>query len=484
MAVSRLLVAAPIGYLLLVILVPVMILGAAGGSPPQLAGPVLCGPTAPERVGTQELTAEQMRNARHIVDVTADYRAPGFVPMGSRAAEIAIATAYQESRLRNLGYGDADSLGLFQQRISIYGADTATDPAASTTAFLDHLIQVPAWQTLPLTEVAAQVQRPAEQYRGLYAQWEPLARQLVSRLWPTAGQPTGPQSDTDGTDGCRAATSCPPTDLSVEHGLTPDAALVLRCIQASFGDHTYHGVGQRTDNPASDHPSGRAVDVMIAGWDTAAGHREGTAIASWVRDHAAELGVTYVIWDSRIWSTARTDDGWRAYNHPSGTSGPTVDHRDHVHISVAGDAATGIDTWVQPLPPDTYTLSSPYGPREDPTGRGTSFHAGLDFSAAAGTPIRAATDGTVTAAGWSGDYGNLVVVDQGNGVQTYYAHQIDGAIIVEAGDQVTAGQQIGAVGQTGRSTGPHLHFEVRIDDEPVDPFPYLADRGVTLRREP
>lgn len=480
-AVSRLLVAAPVGYLLLVILVPFMILGAARGSPPQLAGPVLCGPTAPERVGTQELTAEQMRNARLIVDVTADYRAHGFAPLGSRAAEIAIATAYQESRLRNLGYGDADSLGLFQQRISIYGTDTATDPAASTTAFLDHLIQVPAWQTLPLTEVAAQVQRPAEQYRGLYAQWEPLARRLVQRLWPTARQQTAPGT---GTDGCRAATSCPPTGLSVEHGLTPDAVLVLRCVQASFGDHTYHGVGERTDNPASDHPSGRAVDVMIAGWDTPAGNQEGTAIAHWVRDHAAELGVTYVIWDARIWSSARTDDGWRPYRHPSGSSDPTLDHRDHVHISVAGDTATGIDTWVLPLPPDTYTVSSPYGPREDPTGPGTSFHAGLDFSAAAGTPILAAADGTVTTAGWSGDYGNLVVVDHGDDVQTHYAHQVDGAITVEAGDQVTAGQQIGAVGSTGRSTGPHLHLEVRIDDEPVDPHPYLADRGVELSREP
>jgi murein DD-endopeptidase MepM/ murein hydrolase activator NlpD len=110
-------------------------------------------------------------------------------------------------------------------------------------------------------------------------------------------------------------------------------------------------------------------------------------------------------------------------------------------------------------------LSSPYGWR---WGR---MHQGIDLATRTGTPIAAAAAGTVTVAGWRGAYGQMVVIDHGDGVSTAYAHQ--SAIGVTVGQAVQQGTIIGAVGSTGRSTGPHLHFEVRINGSATDPLPYL-----------
>ncbi len=101
----------------------------------------------------------------------------------------------------------------------------------------------------------------------------------------------------------------------------------------------------------------------------------------------------------------------------------------------------------------------------------TNFHRGVDIAASMGTAINAADDGVVTFAGERGTYGNLVVVSHGNGFQTYYAHC--SKLLVNVGDAVTQGQPIAAVGSTGRSTGPHCHFEVRYQNSPIDPLLYL-----------
>ncbi len=120
------------------------------------------------------------------------------------------------------------------------------------------------------------------------------------------------------------------------------------------------------------------------------------------------------------------------------------------------------------------TLSSGFGYRDDPFGLGRRFHPGQDLSAPLGTPIVAATGGTVALVqtpDQSGGYGNYTCIDRGAGLSTCYAHQ--SAVLVQVGQQVAQGQLIGLVGSTGASTGPHLHFEVRINGEPVDPAPYL-----------
>ena len=99
------------------------------------------------------------------------------------------------------------------------------------------------------------------------------------------------------------------------------------------------------------------------------------------------------------------------------------------------------------------------------------MHEGIDIGCAYGTPNRAAAAGTVIYAGWLGGYGNLVVVDHGNGLSTAYAHA--SSILVSVGQTVSQGQTVSLVGSTGHSTGPHLHFEVRVNGVAVDPLPYL-----------
>ena len=129
----------------------------------------------------------------------------------------------------------------------------------------------------------------------------------------------------------------------------------------------------------------------------------------------------------------------------------------------------------QPLPGNT-ALSSPFGPRLDPFTRGLALHTGLDFKAEYGEAARATAPGIVTEAEWAGGYGNMVEVDHGHGLATRYGHL--SRITVRTGQRVAAGEVIGTVGSTGRSTGAHLHYETRIDGEPVDPQRFLqAGRG-------
>jgi murein DD-endopeptidase MepM/ murein hydrolase activator NlpD len=124
------------------------------------------------------------------------------------------------------------------------------------------------------------------------------------------------------------------------------------------------------------------------------------------------------------------------------------------------------------LPVDGAHLGSSFGNREDPfTGR-RAFHAGLDFTAAPGTAIHAAAGGTVVFAGFKPDYGWVVEIEHGNGLMTRYAHA--SRLLVKSGALVTPGDRIAEVGSTGRSTGPHLHFEVLRNGEAADPRRYLA----------
>ncbi len=116
-------------------------------------------------------------------------------------------------------------------------------------------------------------------------------------------------------------------------------------------------------------------------------------------------------------------------------------------------------------------LSSGFGVRPDPFLGRPAMHSGLDFRSDTGDPVRATANGTVESAGWSGGYGNMIEVDHGNGFATRYGHL--SKIEVKVGQQVKTGQIIGRVGSTGRSTGPHLHYETRIDGDAVDPQKFL-----------
>jgi murein DD-endopeptidase MepM/ murein hydrolase activator NlpD len=116
-------------------------------------------------------------------------------------------------------------------------------------------------------------------------------------------------------------------------------------------------------------------------------------------------------------------------------------------------------------------ITSGYGMRVDPFLRQLALHTGIDFRADAGDPVRAVAAGKVTQAGYQGGYGLMVEIDHGNGLTTRYAHL--SAIDVAEGATVPAGAIVGRAGTTGRSTAPHLHYEVRKDGDPVDPRRYL-----------
>jgi murein DD-endopeptidase MepM/ murein hydrolase activator NlpD len=118
-------------------------------------------------------------------------------------------------------------------------------------------------------------------------------------------------------------------------------------------------------------------------------------------------------------------------------------------------------------------ITSVFGSRDDPFTGGRVMHAGIDLAAAEGTQVVAPAAGTITQAGDNGGYGNFIAIDHGRGIVTQYGHL--SRVLVKTGDKVTRGQHIGAIGNTGRSTGPHLHYEVRLNGLPVNPRNYVIE---------
>ena len=134
-------------------------------------------------------------------------------------------------------------------------------------------------------------------------------------------------------------------------------------------------------------------------------------------------------------------------------------------------------------PVKSAAFTSGYGVRSDPFAGRAAMHAGIDLAGAIGTAIYATADGTISEAGWnSGGYGNLVKIDHGRGIETRYGHL--SGMIVKAGQRVQRGQLIGRMGSTGRSTGSHLHYEVRIEGRAVNPIPFMksTDYLVAMQR--
>jgi Peptidase family M23 len=466
-----------------VFLVPVLLVGVVMAMTLALFAPLgsedsssdeICGPTtvlAGVRTDTGQLDPEQTTNAQIIIEMGRRAGVPSYGWI------VALATAMQESTLHNLPYGDRDSVGLFQQRGAWGSMDERMDPETSATLFYSGgrqgqpgLLDTAGWEDMTVTDAAQAVQRSA--FPLAYADDEPLARAIVAEY---AGEGAAA-----GACGFAPGMQCPPTPWpQVEEGLTPDASTVLRCTYDKFPQfETFFGVGERPAGGDGDHAAGRAIDAMLpfADHNSVGAKAYGWRVAEWVRTNRAALGVKYIIFDGQIWSVARQQEGWRDYRHYQGCTSDTCLHRDHIHISVYGNASQLPDTgdWVLPVPPGTYRLTARFG---DCSRRWEECHTGLDFAADRGTPVRAAAEGTVVFAGTAGPYGNLVKVDHGNGVVTAYAHLRSIAPTVD-GARVIPGQMIGEVGTTGNSTGPHLHFEVRVAGSPQDPELWLSGHGV------
>ena len=125
------------------------------------------------------------------------------------------------------------------------------------------------------------------------------------------------------------------------------------------------------------------------------------------------------------------------------------------------------------------SITSPFGPRPNKPVDGVgAYHNGTDIAAACGRPVFAATGGKIVDAGYQGSYGNWVLIDHGNGVETGYAH--NSKLLVDAGQTVVAGEIIAVVGTTGASSGCHVHFETRIDGTRIDAEPFMMEKGISL----
>jgi hypothetical protein len=271
-----------------------------------------------------DLSTEQAENATAIVAVGVRRGLP------ARATSIALATAYQESKLRNLDHGDRDSLGLFQQRPS-QGWGTAAqiqDPYYAVNKFYDALVKVDGYQTMRITEAAQEVQRSGfpEAYEDHAADGRALASALTgysrARFSCVVDDPGSASSQAPGGN-----------------GLTPRADRVRRDLRKAFGSLPlggYDAGGVSTGHmKGSAHYEGRAVDVFVRPI-SAAHKRTGWAIASYLVAHAARLEIDHVIFDKRIWTAgARSEHGWRDYD-PGNAPGDRkiLEHRDPVHVDV------------------------------------------------------------------------------------------------------------------------------------------------------
>jgi hypothetical protein len=247
----------------------------------------------------------------------------------ARAATIALATAYQESDLRNLAHGDRDSLGLFQQRPS-QGWGTAKqvrDPYYATGKFYDALVKIKNYQKLEITVAADKVQRSA--FPTAYADHEADARVLASAL---TGQSKSVFS-------CTVNTGSVPQEKAGPDGLTPRADAVRKDLARTFGKLStggYAAGGVSTGHmEGSAHYDGRAVDVFVRPI-SAAHTTKGWAMAQYLVARADLLKIKTVIFSDKIWTAGgKSDSGWRDYTPPERSGDPKIlRHLDHVHVDV------------------------------------------------------------------------------------------------------------------------------------------------------
>ncbi|MDT0202126.1 hypothetical protein [Nocardioides sp. AE5] len=274
------------------------------------------------------LTPEQAENAALIAAIGVRRGLP------ARAVSIALATAFQESKILNIEHGDRDSLGLFQQRPSQgWGSrEEVLNPYHATNAFYDALVKVPDYESMRITEAAQRVQRSG--HPEAYEKHADAARALASAF--TGNSPDG---QFHCTFNVRATDS--PTELD-EDGLTERAAAVRVDLTAAFGDLPLGGFSpDGVDSghmEGSAHYEGRAIDVFFRPIDEP-NRKHGWAVAYYLVAQADRLDIATVIFDDKIWTTRRSAEGWRDYDpgDVEGKPAETVailEHRDHVHVDV------------------------------------------------------------------------------------------------------------------------------------------------------
>lgn len=295
------------------------------------SGAGVCLPTTgPAPASVAGLDAEQVANSRVII---AEGKRRGIPSYGW---VVAIAGARQESVLRNIDYGHASSVGLFQL-IAAHGTIAQRmDPLFATRWFYGELEQVTGWQLLPVTQAA---QRSlGSGHPTAYAAWEGLARQVVAALeggaQVTGGTPCGVPV---------TGTECPAHERSpaLENRLVTDAIRMSRCMWLAFGASPYIGStgGFATSGHAtnSDHYTGRAIDWGVREWQSGAGVPYGDSIAAWAVANREAFGITLIIWNKQSIDFRYGTPAWKPYRR--GGNDPNLAHKNHVHISVSGNPA-------------------------------------------------------------------------------------------------------------------------------------------------
>jgi hypothetical protein len=274
---------------------------------------------------TVELSTEQAENAAIIAAVAVRRGLP------ARAVSIALATAYQESKIRNLDHGDRDSLGIFQQRPSMdWGTPRQLqNPYYATNAFYDALEKIDGYRQMRITEAAQAVQRSG--FPEAYEDHAEDARALASAL--TGYSPGGRFSCVVRADDDLERQRLKP------NGLTPRADAVRKNVRKAFGDLPLGGFApggvREGHQEGSAHYDGRAVDIFVRPVSKA-NNRKGWAIAQYLVAHADRLEIQHVIFDAKIWSSGvRSEAGWRDYDAGDRPGDRAVLlHRDHVHVDV------------------------------------------------------------------------------------------------------------------------------------------------------
>lgn len=424
---------------------------------------------------------EQLENIATIRDVgVARHRS-------LRDIKIALMVAKQESNLKNLAYGDRDSLGLFQQRPS-QGWGTAAqimDPIYSSNKFYEALERVANRDSMPLIEVGIEVQKPSRQaYGATFNLWDSPVSVIVDGFVSDATDAVGVMpSDSD----CLQFTG---GDNSLVVELAVQAAL------SQYGKPYAWPVTDPFDNSGFIQWSYRKAGVSLP-LGASAQYQFGTAIPrpgggtpnEWLAVlHRGDLlywsspgllglqprmsYVTMYLGNSQMVDVSGQNHSpvvvsvkWT--NSPRQFLGATRP------ITVAAPDGSLSDGWRWPL--DSIHITSPFGMRVHPITGVRKLHDGVDFAASMATPVKAAHSGRVISASPAGGYGNYVVIDHG-GIVTGYAHL--SAIVVTVGQQVSVGQVIGLLGSTGFSTGPHLHFNVKVNGEYVDPITFMRQFGL------
>lgn len=302
------------------------------------------GPQPTGQVGSWK--GEQLANAGLII------KAGQALGLDNWTITVGVMTGMGESGLKNIGFGDLagpDSRGLFQQRANGAWGTLADrmNPTTAATNFFKALTAVPGYRQLAPTIAAHRTQGNAD--ANYYTQFWDQAVQVTAAVTHNpnlltslpAGGGTTPCSPgvVDASLPAAPPGTCPATTSPAEKGLHPAALTVLRCTHQAFPKiTTMYGIGERQG--PSDHATGDAVDFMLDDYRTPTGRAYGWQLARWVRAHAKQLGVTYVIYDMKIWNIARDGEGWRDYTRYGATADDTLSHRDHIHVSAQTNGPT------------------------------------------------------------------------------------------------------------------------------------------------